>query len=271
MTPFDVPDDVGQALEENLWRLWARFGRGAGCTLYERDDAMWFDTPIPTLPYNGVMRFAVTADVDRRIAEVFEHFAGRDVPFMWVVHPSAQPTDLDARLRTHGMDEVEVATGMWAPLESLPEPAPPPAGIEVREAITPDDVSAALELVAWRWEVAPGMASRLEGFRRSFRVGEPGSAVRCWIAWKEGRPVSKVILNLDAGAAGLYGVATRPEARGQGLARTLTLSAFGAARAAGFRVGVLHSSPMAYSLYERLGFRPAAPFRIFAPPVGFHI
>jgi len=267
----DTPADVRRALEHNLWSLWARFGRGEGCKLYEQADAMWFDTPIPTLPYNAVMRFAVDKDADARIEQLFDHYDARGVPFMWIIHPSAQPLDLDSRLRTRGLDEAEVCPGMWAPLDVLPGPGPVPAGIEVREATTPGDIAAALELVAWRWDVPRGVTARLNGFRRSFRVGEPGSAVRCWLAWKDGRPVSKVILNLDQGAAGLYGVATRPEARGLGLARALTLEAFSAARRAGFRAGVLHSSAMAFGLYEKLGFRVVAPFRIFTPPVGFHV
>lgn len=39
------------ALEQNLLALWSRFG-GDGCTLHELDDAIWFDTPARTLPYN---------------------------------------------------------------------------------------------------------------------------------------------------------------------------------------------------------------------------
>ena len=84
-------------------------------------------------------------------------------------------------------------------------------------------------------------------------------------------PVSKVVLNLDAGAAGIYGVATRPEARGSGLARMLTLHALHAARDAGHTLGVLHSSPKAVGLYEKIGFRAVAPFSVFAPPSTLHL
>lgn len=59
--------DVCRGLEENLWSLWSRFGRGDGCSLHEEHGAAWFDTPIPTLPYNAVIRFTSEHDVDRRI------------------------------------------------------------------------------------------------------------------------------------------------------------------------------------------------------------
>jgi hypothetical protein len=62
-----------QGLERNLWEMWSRFGRGDGCALHEEADAIWIDTPIPTLPYNAVLRFAAEDDVDRRIDALFDH------------------------------------------------------------------------------------------------------------------------------------------------------------------------------------------------------
>ncbi|MGD8394988.1 MAG: GNAT family N-acetyltransferase [Candidatus Eiseniibacteriota bacterium] len=268
------PAAVRRALEENLWALWSRFGRGDGCALHEAPGALWFDTPIPTLPYNGVLRFEgghEGDDVDRRIDAIFEHYRRRRVPFFWILHPSAGPADLDERLRARGLEEAEVCPGMAMRLDDLPETAGAPAGIEIREVRDPSEVDHVLDLVAWRWQVPSEAVRFLPGMAKEFDVGRPGGALRFWLAWRDGVPVSKAIINLDAGAAGLYGVVTRPEARGLGLARILTLEGFHAAREAGYELGVLHSSPMACSLYERIGFRPVAPFRLFAPSGDFHV
>jgi ribosomal protein S18 acetylase RimI-like enzyme len=69
---------------------------------------------------------------------------------------------------------------------------------------------------------------------------------------------------MGSGSAGIYGVVTRPEARHLGLARILTLTAVYAARRSGYRLAVLHSSPMAEGLYKSLGFETVASFRLFA-------
>ncbi len=45
----------------------------------------------------------------------------------------------------------------------------------------------------------------------------------------------------------------------------------GAARDAGYNLGVLHSSPMAKGLYEKIGFHSVTTFRVYGPPAGFHI
>ena len=84
---------IRDAMERNLWTLWSRFGLGDECVLHEQEDSLFFDTPIPTLPYNAVLRFCVASDVERRIDAVFEHYRQRDVPFIRLVHPTAQPSD----------------------------------------------------------------------------------------------------------------------------------------------------------------------------------
>lgn len=268
----DANDQVAvQGLERNLWEMWSRFGRGDGCALHEEADAIWIDTPIPTLPYNAVLRFAAEDDVDRRIDALFDHYGRRGVPFMWIVHPSAQPLDLDERLRARGMEEAEVCPGMSMNLADLPEDQDNPAGIEIREAAEESDVSEILELAAWRWDVPQEVIPLLGPVTGAFEVGAAGGGIRCWIARRHGAPVAKAVLCLGAGVAGIYGVATKPEARGLGLARILTLQALREARQGGYDRAVLHSTPMARSLYEKIGFRTYSPFRIFAPPQTFHL
>ena len=103
------------------------------------------------------------------------------------------------------------------------------------------------------------------------RFGEPGSVTRGWLARLDGRVVSKAVLHVDNGVAGIYGVATKPEARGLGLARQLTIRALDAARAAGVEIGVLHSTPMAKSLYEGIGFHAVADHVLYSTPDSLHL
>src|SRR5690606_20888279 len=108
------------------------FGRGPGGCVHESAEALWFETPIPVPPYNMVARFNGGDDADAAIDAIFDHFRERAVPFIWLVHPTASPSDLRERLRRRGFDEVEVLMGMAMDLSSLPEPGPIPEGIEIR-------------------------------------------------------------------------------------------------------------------------------------------
>jgi ribosomal protein S18 acetylase RimI-like enzyme len=58
-----------------------------------------------------------------------------------------------------------------------------------------------------------------------------------------------------AGVASVYAVATLPAARGQGIGGAITLMPLLEAREMGYRYGVLFSSEMGVSVYERIGFR----------------
>lgn len=173
------------------------------------------------------------------------------------------PSDLGERLRKRGLEEVEVISGMAANLADLPEPPLAPAGFEIHEVDDETATSHLIEFVAWRWHVPAEAQPHLNAVNQVLCIGTPSAKIRCWMAWHEGVPVSKAILHCAARAAGIYGVATKPEARGQGLAGTLTLEALRAARQAGYRLSVLHSTPMAQRLYAMLGFHYVAPYRIF--------
>lgn len=255
------------ALESNFWSIWRPFGRGPGCSLHEQGGAVWFETPLTVPPYNMVIRFSGGTDAD--IDAIFERFRARKVPLLWMVHPTAPP-DLPERLAARGLAEVEEITGMTANLAELPAAPPAPSGVEIH-TVTPDrDFEPFLEYVAARWEVPPAERADLAAIVRSFRVGGEQSPTRAWLAVKDGKVLAKAGTHDTPGVVGLYGVATKPEARGLGLARLVCLTALSAARARGQKTAVLHSTPMAVSLYRAMGFREAALFRLYAAPNSFH-
>ncbi len=256
-----------RAVEENLWSLWSGFGRAPGSVLHHHRGVTWFQTPIHSMPYQTVLRFVVEqpdGEVDRRVDEVFDRFGSR--PLIWIVHPSAQPGDLPIRLADRGLAEIEVLPAM---IRSAAEPVPADEALAADTTISqvgPRDRDAWIDLVAWRYSLSPGDRDRLVPFYEYLRLGQPDAASVGWVAHVDGEPVAKTLLHRSGDVAGIYGVVTKPEARGRGLASVLTTTAMRAARELGCRNVVLHSTPMAESMYERLGFRHVAPFRLFAAP-----
>jgi GNAT superfamily N-acetyltransferase len=242
--------------------MWSCFGRGDGCRLVDEPDVLRFETPVAHVPYNAVLRCTT---VDRAVLdEILEAYRSRGVPVVWIVHPSA-PTGLRHQLVARGLEEAERITGMAMELAGLPDGGLVPAGVEVEE-VGPDDHGPYLELLTWRYGLPPDGVETLRSIMRAARFGADGSPNRAWVACGDGEVLSKVTLHLDGRSAGIYGLATRPEARGLGLGRLLTLRAFEAARRAGVELGVLHSTPMAASLYASLGFHRVAPLGLWAEP-----
>ena len=257
-------EEVIHQVELNLWETWSNFGRGPGCTLHDESDALWFETPIPVLPYNTVLKFQVERDVDRRIDSLVNCYAARNVPLLWIIHPSSLPLDLCVKLEQRGLQEIEIAPCMARSLDQLPETPPLPAGVEIREAIGDKDIMELYGLAAWRWGVPEEYRPHLKQILEQFEIGERTSNTRFWLAWRDGVPISKIGLYNGSGSAGIYGVATKPEARGLGIASILMVTAMNAAKEMGHKLVVLDSSPLAEKLYKRLGFITVAPLRLYS-------
>lgn len=251
-------------IERNLWEFWSTFGRGSGCSLHEDRESTWFETPLPMIPYNGVIRFQVPEEPHLRIDSIIQHFNNRKVAFMWVVHPSSLPLNLTKLLERRGLIYVEPIYGMARELSHLPEIPTSVAGIDIRKVANERDAGAWHQFAALRWHIPPSYRDIYAAVTSHFRVGKPGSKAHVWQAWREGQPVAKVGLYFGSGSAGIYAVATKPEARRLGLARLLTLTALAHARDSGYRLAVLHSTPMAKGLYESIGFSTLAELRLFA-------
>jgi predicted acetyltransferase len=75
--------------------------------------------------------------------------------------------------------------------------------------------------------------------------------------------VATSALVLDSGVAGIYAVATIPEARGKGIGRIMTVLPLVEAKQLGFRLGILQASSMGYSLYKKIGFREVFKYKLY--------
>ena len=91
--------------------------------------------------------------------------------------------------------------------------------------------------------------------------------MRIWIATLHGEPVAAASLFEGAGVAGVYNVATVPEARGRGIGRAVTATVLAEAVARGHRLAVLGSSDLGFPVYRRLGFTEVSRLRSYALPV----
>ena len=257
------------ALEENLWAQWSQFGVPNGCAFIHDGGTSYLETPIATFPYNGVFRFIETEAVDQKINRLIAAFDRRGVDHFWVVHPTSAPADLDARLRAQGFAEVEICAGMVAAPRDLVRTAPPTDVSFL--PIGPEEEGPTVEFVAHRWGVPPQDRSLVERFFRENRIGTPTAPLRGWLALLDGQAVGKAFTYRLGPVVGLYGVATREEARGRGVGRAICEHALRQSCVPGVELLVLHSTPMAVTLYETLGFHHVAPFRIFSKAGDVHL
>jgi GNAT superfamily N-acetyltransferase len=82
----------------------------------------------------------------------------------------------------------------------------------------------------------------------------------------DGQPVAASRLYCAGGVAGIWHVATLPEARGRGYGTAMTLVTAHAGLSLGYRMGVLLASPAGYGIYHRLGFQEYCHLDVYRSP-----
>jgi ribosomal protein S18 acetylase RimI-like enzyme len=196
--------------------------------------------------------------------ELLSPMLDRGVTPVWVVHPTTAPGIRDV-LGDLGLVCAEEIYGMCADLADI-DPPVERDDVEIR-VFDQDSEHLWIDLVSWRYGLSDESSPYLRDvYRAGLRHGTGGL-----VAVDDGVPISKAVLHLADGVAGIYGVATTEAGRGRGLATYLCASALAEARAAGAERTVLHSTPMAQALYRRMGYRDVATFELWAAPDSLHL
>ncbi len=260
-------DAVLTSLEANAWSMFSILGAGTGGSIVDTPERLVVQAPLPPPPYNAVLRFLDdgTGPLTDQVATVWAGLTDRAVNGVFLRHPSA-PYDLDAALAANGLEEAEQLAGMALGLTTDLPARRVVDGVDLVEA-GDTDADDWVDLVTWRYGLEPTTADYL----REIYVQAIGTHSRLFVARIDGRAVSKVVLHLSDGVAGIYGVATTEQGRRRGLASALTIEALHRACELGVMLSVLHSTPMAHDLYAGLGYRDVATFGMWAEPATLHL
>jgi GNAT superfamily N-acetyltransferase len=248
------------AMETNIQELSICWGRLIEATFHEDAESAWLLSGLPFELCNGVIRTHVPPENQGGATEkLIQRFMAHQMPMTWLICPSTQPTDLGQRLLAHGWS-IEDTPGMALDLLTLDEHVSLTNGLSI-ECVSDDKM-----LRQWIRTMIAGsaMPESVRDFtlnlhaKHSF-ISTP--SVHFYLGSFKGKPVATSLLFLSGGVAGIYNVATLPEARGRGYGTVLTVAPLLDARKMGYRIGILQSSAMGRNVYRRLGFQP---YGIFA-------
>lgn len=269
-----VPDEIEPRLRDALRHATPRIDSADVTDLrvaYDTQLRARFPDPLPDraaverdgpvlrwqFPHGGLIAYADLdgldgAPLDDFIARQVRHFSDLGQRFEWKLHGHDQPADLPDRLRAAGLVPEELETVVIARVADVVAPALVPAGVTLREVTRRADFDRITTLEQRIWgEDHVGLADMFESERAadpsaiSIIVAEAGDEVVCaaWIRFERGTDF-----------ATLWGGATLPEWRRQGIYRATVAHRARMAADRGFRFLQVDSSPDSRPILERLGF-----------------
>jgi GNAT superfamily N-acetyltransferase len=181
-----------------------------------------------------------------RIDEISDVFIRAGVNFtIQVADPNPSPAVADL-LWQEGFTEV-----LSDPMMSFEGPLPATSlnsGLLIQRVFSQHDIDIYYQIVAEGFDLPPV----IEDF---VAVMLKMTECKHVIAWLNGNPVGAGTLVECAGVAGIYNVATVPDARGQGVATAVMHALHHYALADGYSGTALASSVMGLPLYRKLGYR----------------
>jgi ribosomal protein S18 acetylase RimI-like enzyme len=243
--------------------FWSAYGRATGSTLQVTPSVVWFYTGIQVPLYNGVLSARLKPDDVKATFDILQvKITERGAPALWWIGPQAKPDNLRSLLEQLGLQPAAEVPGMAFDLAMMDDRP------ETISDFTILRVDSAERQALWARIAGTGTgfpdAATDAMVQIETTLSDPRyKAQQRYIGFLNGIPVATSALVLDSGVAGIYAVATLPEARRKGIGRLMTVVPLLEARQKGYRVGILQASSMGYSIYRSIGFRDVCKYRLY--------
>jgi len=244
------------AVETNLFAAGPLlFGNMPGAEYVNGPDMIRFATSVPHPMLNGVFNAQLTPEnLHAQIREALDYFQACHLPMMWWIGPGSRPENLGCALEAEGLTRAGEMPGMAIDLAEMDADVPTPAGLLLEEVENVAALRKWTQVCCRGFGMPPEISEIFCAAMQKVGFGKD-RPLRNFLGSHNGVPVACVSLCLVEGSAGIYCVATVPEARRRGYAAAVVRAALLAARARRYRIGVLEASKMGESVYRRMGFR----------------
>lgn len=235
----------------------------AGGRVDDRPERLLFVSGEPVVWMNGVIGARLPAgDEDRWIEGAVAALREAGVPGLWWVDPWARPADLVDRLVAHGFRPEEDMPWLAMDLRPVHLAEHGVEGLEVRRVVDDETQAAWAHAMEVGFGIPEPVLARIDALARRDGYAADARWAR-FAGFLQGEPVASSGLLFFGGVAGIYNVATLPEARRRGVGTVMSLAAMREGRARGAALAVLGTTEAGRGVYEGLGFREVCTIRTF--------
>jgi N-acetylglutamate synthase len=250
-------DDLLRRAHANFaetWRLYAR-GTGSG-VIHEEDGVLCIITGIPIPYFNPTIVTRLPDNPASAVERIRDFYLASDQrPVINVTGSAAAVMEPLFRAAGFVFDEDEPV--MILDPDDAREPRMP-AGLTFDVVRDPEQLRAFNVAAAAGFEVPPGL---LDPFDDPHQLELPDFTN--YAGFLDGKLVATAALMATHRMAGVNTISTLPEYRGRGIGAAMTWRAIQDGFAAGCIAACLHASHLGYRVYERLGFRHVADYRVW--------
>lgn len=243
-----------RAIKNNHYDFFRLFQKSPAVKTYTHNGLFRWRTAVSHPWFNGVLCSSPPDhSAGQLIQDTLVYFRTHNIPaFTWWLEPGIDAHSWEALMLASGFQFVASPPGMAAILANLPQQVSHPADFTIQMVDNLQALDTWNEVFIRGYELPAEIKAPFYGLISSLGIELP---VRYYLGLLDGQPVSTCTLFLSSGVAGIYNVATLPQARRMGLGTAITLQALLTAREMGYKAGILQSSEMGFSVYTQLGFR----------------
>lgn len=246
---------VKDSIKKNWENYHYHLGRAPSVELSIGRHLTWLITNMPDHFMNLVVCTSLPAEgMDELVDDALSHFKSLNIKKLsWLAEEGVPAARLKQCLTARGLTFKEFfAAEMAIDLDSFAKERPKPDGLEIFQVAGEEMLRQWIHVASVGFGVP---AEAEEVWFEFFNYAAYQTPFQTYLGVLNGVPVATSQLCLSAGVAGIYNVTTLPQARGGGIGSAMVSAPLFAARKHGYRVGILQSSKMGYSVYQRLGFQ----------------
>lgn len=252
------------ASDSNFIAFWSAYGKVEGSTLQVTPKVVWFYTGIEDPLFNGVLYIeSDPISVKTTFDDLQTRIEEQGSPAFWWAGPQSNQEELGKLLERQGLQSLGDGPGMAMDLELIDDKLETIANFSIQKVHSKEMQA------LWAQTAGVGTGGFSDIAIESFIKAEVSMNKQLYntqpryIGFLDGTPVATSAMVLDSGVAGIYAVATIPEARRRGIGTIMTVIPLLEAKKLGYRVGILQSSAMGYSVYQKIGFRDVCKYGLF--------
>lgn len=246
--------DLIAAMEANYVAYFTYFSRLPYLELRQSPE-ITFIMSQKTALWNVVLNTHLAShDITATIEAILSLFRPLNLPLVWQILPSTQPTDLAQYLEEHDFLLFEEEPHM------VIEPAAHALHMPNIPGFSIERVTDAASFARWYnatvggfFATTPALAQIYFDAYTLLGFDSQGPFLH-YTGYMNEEPVTSATLLLTNGMAGIYDVSTIPSARGKGFGTAITLAPLLEAQARGYQHVCLQATRMSHPIYQRIGF-----------------